>query len=473
VTQAARLLDIERYPTEDAMTIVDLGRRSPAYDPGDFYQHVLDTDTRPVPEQLRRRNPLVGGPTQVPVERYLSREAHELEVERIWKRVWQMACREEEIPEVGDTYVYEIASLTYIVVRVAPDVVKAYPNACLHRGRQLVDCDSRVARFRCAFHGFTWELDGTLGGVPSAWDFPQITDPEAWRLPEVPVGRWGGFVFINPDPGAAPFEEFLGDLPSHFERAPLEERYIAAHAAKVLPANWKAAQEAFMESFHVLAVHPQLLPQSANSDTQYDAWGNYARAMGPNLLPSGFLSHIPSEQEMLDAMLDKRVDQERVAVVPEGTTARAHAAEMSRSALRAVIGADADGFCDAEMADSFYFTLFPNLHPWAAFNRICFRFRPYGSDPDRSVQEVYLLQPYEGERPKPATLRWLTEDEDWTAATEIGPYLARILNQDVFNMEPCTRGMKASATKVLQFSAYQESKIRHFHQLWEDWTGRP
>lgn len=449
---------------------------APPHEPGSFYQRVLDSDRYPVPAVLRESSPLEDGPVEVRVQRYLAREFHDLEVEKVWKRAWQMACREDEIPAVGDTLVYDVADLSFVVVRVSPTVIRAYPNACLHRGRKLVDsapCAARLSELRCAFHGFTWDLEGSLAAVPSSWDFPHA-DFDEWQLTEVKVGTWGGFVFINPDPDAAPLEDFLGDLDRHFAKYDYQNRYTAAHVVKVVPCNWKAAQEAFMESFHVIAVHPQLLPESSNLDAQYDAWGNYSRAVSPNFLPSAFLNWLPTEQEILDSALDRRLDRDPVVTVPEGMTAREVGADQARRALVPVIGEDkAAQLCDSEMADSFYFTLFPNLHPWSAYNRICFRFRPYGNDPDRAIQDVYLLNPYAGVRPPASRTHVLSADEDFTAGTEIGPYLARIINQDLYNMPKVQEGMKATRKPVLTFSRYQESKIRHFHKLLDEWIARP
>ena len=365
------------------------------------------------------------------MQRYLTREFHDLEVEKVWKRAWQMACREDEIPAVGDTLVYDVADLSFVVVRVSPTVIRAYPNACLHRWPgKLVDsapCAARLSELRCAFHGFTWDLEGSLAAVPSSWDFPHA-DFDEWQLTEVKVGTWGGFVFINPDPDAAPLEDFLGDLDRHFAKYDYQDRYTAAHVVKVVPCNWKAAQEAFMESFHVIAVHPQLLPESSNLDAQYDAWGNYSRAVSPNFLPSAFLNWLPTEQEILDSALDRRLDRDPVVTVPEGMTAREVGADQARTALVRVIGEDkAAQLCDSEMADSFYFTLFPNLHPWSAYNRICFRFRPYGNPiPDRAIQDaMYLLKPVTRAERQPASpTHVLSADEDFTAVIEIGqPYL--------------------------------------------------
>ena len=87
--------------------------------PGITYQQLLDTDNFPVPEVLRLQSPKYLGSEDVPKERYTSRAWHEREVEQLWKRVWQFACREEQLPHVGSYIVYEIASLSYIVVRAS------------------------------------------------------------------------------------------------------------------------------------------------------------------------------------------------------------------------------------------------------------------------------------------------------------------------------------------------------------------
>ena len=106
------------------------------------YQALLDTDTHSVPDVLRRTNPIKSGPSEIPIERYLSRDFFDLEVERLWKRIWQVACREEDIPNVGDNIVYDIAGMSFVVVRTAPDSFKAFYNACLHRGRLLRESGS-------------------------------------------------------------------------------------------------------------------------------------------------------------------------------------------------------------------------------------------------------------------------------------------------------------------------------------------
>ena len=129
-----------------------------------------------------------------------------------------MACREEQIPEVGDSVVYELADTSLIVVRTAPDEIRAYHNSCLHRGTQLRTSSGKVKNFRCPYHGFTWNIDGTLHEIPCGLGLPDHVDEAEFCLPEAQVGTWGGFVFVNVDTDAAPLEEYLEDLPAALRR---------------------------------------------------------------------------------------------------------------------------------------------------------------------------------------------------------------------------------------------------------------
>ena len=293
-----------------------------------------------------------------------------------------------------------------------------------------------------------------------------------WSLPEVKVGFWGGFVFINLDPDCEPLESFLGDLPAQFARWPLEDRHKEAHVAKVLNCKWKVAQEAFMEALHVVATHPQLLPSLGDANTQYDVFGNFCRAITPNGTPSPHIGWVPSEQEIFDAMTDRNLDEEPRGVVPIGETARHMATEAARRALRPAIGDRADELCAGELTESIYYTVFPNFHPWGAYNRITYRFRPYGNDHRRSIMECMYLSPFPGnERPPAAPIPWLTDDDDWTVASELG-MLGRVFNQDVYNLPKVQAGLESMTKPGVTCADYQETKPRHMHALLDEWISR-
>ncbi|MEM7020432.1 MAG: Rieske 2Fe-2S domain-containing protein, partial [Pseudomonadota bacterium] len=154
------------------MTFTDLDPDTMTRSPGVTYQELLDQDSHEVPEVLRLQSPKDMGHNEFPAERYTSKEWHDKEVEHLWKKVWQFTCREEDIPEPGDHYRYDIAGMSFLVVRTESGDIKAYPNACLHRGRMLKEHDGRASELRCPFHGFCWHLDGRLKDVPARWDFP-------------------------------------------------------------------------------------------------------------------------------------------------------------------------------------------------------------------------------------------------------------------------------------------------------------
>lgn len=465
-------------PADDGMApgvaAASTGPRTGFRGNGPSYQDLLDLDSKPVPASLRRNEPSYFGDTDIPVERYLSRDFHELEKARLWSRVWQFACREEVLADVGDTDVYDICDTSILLVRAAPGTggIKAYVNACLHRGRTLRDERGRVDELECPFHGFCWSLSGKLKRVPSAWDFPQVR-PDAFRLPEAAVGTWGGFVFVNPDPDCEPLENFLGELPTFFDRWPLADRYTRVHVSKVIRANWKVVQEAFMESYHVITTHPQLLTGFGDANSQYDVFGNVSRALSARGVPSPYLSWAPSEQQRLNSQIDQRLDDPPMLQVPEGSTARKTLAEAARRSLRTVLGEDVEALTDAELVDSYYLTVFPNMHPWGGYNQITYRFRPHGDDHRSSIMEVLLLSPFTGDRPPPATERRLSADEPWRTAVEELGSLARVFDQDEYNLEAVQKGLRTTRKAGVSFGVYQESKIRHFHSLLDRWLADP
>ena len=442
-----------------------------ARSPGITYQQLLDDDTHPVPDVLRLESPRFLGNTDIPIERYTSREWHRAEVDRLWMRVWQFACREEHIPNAGDYIVYDIANLSFIVIRTTTGAIKAYPNACLHRGRKLKDYDGSCSEIRCAFHGFAWALDGALADVPAPWDFPHVDDrrDDDFHLPECAVGTWAGFVFINPDPNASPLKDFIGEMADQFTAWDLESRYVEAHVTKIIEANWKITQEAFCEAYHVSGTHPQILPYLGDTNSQIDVWDTFARVLTPGGTPSPLLEQRPTEEEMLRSMLDVRVDQEAPIALGDGQTARAAAAGAARDRWRPIVGDHVDEMSDAELMDSLDYTLFPNFHPWGAFNRIVYRFRPNGDDHRSAIMEVLFLSPFKGERPPPAKVRALGVDEPWTTATELG-MLAKVFDQDTFNMSKVQRGLETTFKPGITLASYQESKIRWLHDLLGEWV---
>jgi phenylpropionate dioxygenase-like ring-hydroxylating dioxygenase large terminal subunit len=441
---------------------------------GPSVQALLGTDTREVPPVLREESYTYLGSQDIDRTRYFSRKFHDLEVERLWKRAWQVACREEDIPDAGDHVVYDVADSSLIVMRTAPGTIRAYHNSCLHRGTQLRSGGGNVRQIRCPFHGFTWDLEGDLKEIPCQWDFPHI-DAKEFRLPQAKVGTWGGFVFVSMDPDARPLEDYLGDIPKHLDCFRLENRFKAVHVAKIMPCNWKVCLEAFLESFHVVATHPQMLLYFGDANTEYDIYaGNppFNRMITPQAVSSPHLGDGIGQQDILDALFnDLRGGRPEGLLVPDGKTAREVTAEQMRARWSERTGLDLSAVSDSEMIDAIQYFVFPNLVPWGGVGSpISYRFRPYGNDPDRCIFDVMMLVPCARDKPKPRGVptHWLTLEDDWTEAPELGA-LAHIFNQDSQNLPKIQKGLKASRKSGVTLANYQEIRIRHFHQALDDY----
>ena len=436
--------------------------------PGPSVQELLNRERRPVPPALRQeRNDYVAEPYRGEIDRecYFSPEFYRLEADRMWSRTWQMACRVEEIPNIGDHVVYEIADKSLIVMRSSATEIKAFHNVCLHRGRILRETGGHVTNLRCKFHGFAWRIDGTLSSVPCRWDFPNLKDEE-FSLPEAKVAQWGGFVFVNMDPGAISLEEYLLDVPEHFSEWNLESRYIAAHVGIVVDANWKVAVEASLEAMHVVATHPQVLSYMGDTNAQYDARKDrphYSRLISPMGVPSPFVAGRTSEQETLESLFP---GQE----LPAGMTAREYAGELFRELMKQQTrGKDFSTASDSEMLDLIIYSVFPNFYLQGAYflnSTLFYRYRPWGRDPERCLWEVYLLlvAPQSAPVPPPPPLHLLDPGQTLADAAELSPFLGPFLAQDLGNMAWVQKGLRAASRSVPILSQYQESQIRHFHR---------
>lgn len=426
------------------------------------------------PQSLTASQPGFFGTKDISKDRYLSLDWHRREMDLMWPKVWQVACHEQEIANVGDHYVYEIGELSFLVVRASETQIKAYYNACLHRGTRLKDCAGNSSAIRCPFHGWTWRLDGALEHIPASWDFPQVESSQ-FGLREVRVDRWGGFVFLCQDPEAPELLEWLGPLPEQFARMPYENRQVAAHVRRVLPANWKTAQEAFVESYHVSTTHPQNAANTNDLDTQYDVLSeNVSRMITLVGVPGPTLDYALTEQEILDSLAESGL------VMPDGTpfqlgdapSARIVLTEITKQMWAHQAGLDLSDLSAYDLIDGIEFTVFPNFLPWAGLGiPFAYTFKPYGDDPNRCVWDIWVLWPRpDGIPAQPAPpVKVLGDDDRYADVPELS-WIGNLLDQDMVNMARIQQGLK-SLQKGLTVSAYQESRIRHHHHRLESYLG--
>jgi phenylpropionate dioxygenase-like ring-hydroxylating dioxygenase large terminal subunit len=415
-------------------------------------------------------------PDRVPKQRYYDADFFQLEVERLWPRVWQMACREEEIPAAGDFVEYPIGDQSILVVRGDDGAINAFHNACMHRGTRLANgCGNLAAgAIQCRYHGWRYDLTGALIGVPDREEFPDL--PSDLRLGPVQCDTWGGFVFVNMDRDAAPLLEFLDPIPKLLGPYRLEEMRFRSFQTLVLPANWKAVLDAFNEGYHVQGAHPQILPWTddvAIAYEQYDRHARYGRLEDSRrtLRPSprlGMADEDVDEGAILAGLVSglggaflkeerAAVEELRAAGLPPGTLLEAY--QKRRMELLSARGFDVSDLTPDRMTSAEDVYWFPNLvGPIYPGSAILFRVRPNGLDPDSSLKDIWALEwrPPGDMTPMPERRFY----EDWTAKD-----WGEISNQDYANLVQVQAGMKSRGFESLRLNRRQEGNILHMHRV--------
>ena len=216
---------------------------------------------------------------EMSIEPYVSEEFFEREREKIFKKMWLYVGRAERIPNAGDYFVQVIEAVrtnkdatypSFIICRDNNGEIRAFYNTCMHRGTTVCwenhECweSKRRKYFSCRFHGWVYNLDGSLKSVPDENQFFDL-DKSKRGLKSVNCAVWKDFIFINVDPEPRqkleeqikPHADLLKDFP--FEK--MHKRGIWTAEVNV---NWKVALDAFQEGYHVNTVHAATLPEAFN-----------------------------------------------------------------------------------------------------------------------------------------------------------------------------------------------------------------
>jgi len=437
--------------------------------------------------------------------RYTDPEFARLERNRLWKRVWQFAARLDEIPEGGDFTTYDIVDQSVMLVRVDVDTVKAYHNFCPHRGTALSEGSGTFERgtIICPFHGWKWDLDGRNTYVLERHEFHggKLCDEEV-ALREVHAAVFAGFVFINFAENPQPFDEFIAPVRQRIENMGLDFMHHYWWKRVEGPANWKVAQEAFHETYHVAATHPQLDgPGSSviyrdadpektvmmHANCGYDAYPNgHGRFWDDRDKATinvesfvsdedelegmiSFLEHLHDEMDAMYLADDvETVKSLRGKPVPEGSSygeefvkaLYAKAAEQKRpmpAPIPEVI---------TQWGGEIF--VFPNLLILPGPGRVMmYRIRPKGLDPDACIFEIFSTTGYpEGEKPPRAEVINVTDPTD-------PQQLLLIPRQDFSNIPRIQKGLHSFGCKHVWLASHHEKIILNMHRELDRYLQRP
>jgi phenylpropionate dioxygenase-like ring-hydroxylating dioxygenase large terminal subunit len=201
-------------------------------------------------------NPIEEGWT-LPASWYSDDGVWWLERDRIFATTWQYAGRADQVHEPGGFFVSRAGHIPVIILRDRADELKGFVNVCRHRGHPVVSGEGRRETLQCPYHAWTYDLDGSLRRAPRA-EREEGFDPTGLSLLPVSVDTWGPFVFVNPDPQAAPLVDTLGALPEVVAESGVDlgdVRYHSHHEWEIR-SNWKVAIENFLECYHCPTAHP-------------------------------------------------------------------------------------------------------------------------------------------------------------------------------------------------------------------------
>ena len=423
---------------------------------------------------------------RVPTERYHSREYAQREREALWMRVWQVAGREDDIPRPGDWMEYRLFDQSWVLVRGNDGKVRGFVNACRHRGNAFCEGKGHAARFTCPYHNWSYGLDGQLLAVAKP-DFDGtveqfVGDKAELGLIQVPAECFAGFIFINPDPAAAPLAEFLGEIAGLLAPYRLEEMVpVGLNRREPLECNWKVVMDAFEEGYHIQAVHPELIPAMDESKERYAFFGDHSVATGPfgaaNLedfgpeqqaesirgLPATF----PSVTEVLprfEELLESYRAADGALAFPAGISGRDLLQQATRDTLSAR-GLDVAGLTQIQMSDNHFHLVFPNLFMTIrAGEATVIVSTPHESgDPGRCYWHVKGLM-------------WLPEEQRAAAREplievnegEHEPYFLA-LEQDYIQMQRQQIGLRNRGLGFMALTR-QEVRLAFYHAVLDSWV---
>ena len=401
------------------------------------------------------------GAKLIPKERYIDAEFMRLEWERMWTQVWLLGGLMSDLKEPGDYIATDIGRESVLIVRQADGGVRAFYNVCLHRGNRLRDAGIGGAQsFKCQYHHWEYNWDGTFKRIPDLDTFPQGAPP-CRGLTELPCATWSGFIWFSLNPDVEPLEQYLAPVHEHLAPYHFENMVLTRDITVEWHCNWKTSVDAFNESYHVQAIHPQLMWYLHDLDIQIDCFERHNRYLipfgalsprvrKPNTIPEP-IKVIMKAAGMDPADYDDPIENIRRDVQ---LWKRRHGQSQ---------GKDYSQLNDDQLTDDYHYLIFPNITlNTHADDLMLFRQRPHPTDPDKMFYDIWLLElPAAGTEPleRPEHKHYLHGEKS----------IGLVLDQDAANLPGVQAGMHSAGFQGLWIGA-QELRIRHFHKVLEDYV---
>jgi choline monooxygenase len=215
----------------------------------------------------------------------------EIEKARIFRRTWQLvgtldhACGEvnglqRTIADRETFFTTEVAGEPILVVRDKEGTLRAFSNVCRHRAGPIALGSGCKNVLRCAYHGWTYTLDGRLIGTPDV-EGVEFFDRSTMGMVPLRLETWEQFIFVNFDRGAEPLSAYLGDIPEQARGFRFAGLQFAERRDYVLNCNWKVYVDNYLEGYHIPIAHPGLMREIDYSQYRTDTFRYHSQQFAP------------------------------------------------------------------------------------------------------------------------------------------------------------------------------------------------
>jgi len=190
----------------------------------------------------------------IPADWYTDPEIYRKECDNVFQNNWLLVGHLHQLEEPSSYFTIEIAGKPILVVRKNSGELRAFANVCPHRGAQLTSNScGKASRLKCPYHGWSFDLDGNLTGVPYFDDVKDFSREEH-GLFSLTVETWANFIFIHMGQDRIPLTEYLSPMPERITEQVQEMHFVEVHEYSV-ECNWKVFVDNALEGYHMPIVH--------------------------------------------------------------------------------------------------------------------------------------------------------------------------------------------------------------------------
>ena len=210
------------------------------------------------------------GTRTLPQRYFISPQIFAQEVQKIFATNWVLVGHQGQLAKAGDYFLAEVAGESVIIAKDQRSTIRAFYNVCRHRGARLCEeQDGHAAAIQCAYHAWTYALDGRLIGAPHMEETPGFNKAD-YPLKLARLGLWEGFIFLNLDDASVSLEKWFEPLGEKFSPWNLAALRSAKRIEYDVQANWKLIFQNYSECYHCLGVHPELSKISPYDSAEND-----------------------------------------------------------------------------------------------------------------------------------------------------------------------------------------------------------